>query len=97
MFKGIRNEHLYEITLQGALTEIDAKYVHIIWDMIIKFGGIVNLDSVPTLTDPDHRDVKLILTMYSLESFLFKRLNESCRLQHTHVIKTLGPFSVALT
>ena len=35
--------------------------------------------------------------MYSLESFLFKRLNESCRLQQTNVIETLGPFAVALT
>lgn len=65
--------------------------------MVIKFGGVVNIDKVPNLTDPDHKDVKLILTMYSLESFLFRRLNESCRLQQTQVIETLGPFSVALT
>ena len=47
MFKGIRNEHLHEIKTQGDFSGIDAKYVHIIWDMIIEFGGIVNLDSVP--------------------------------------------------
>ena len=65
--------------------------------MVIKFGGVVNLDNVPNLTDPDHQDVKLILTIYSLESFLFKKLNLSSRLQQTQVIETLGAFSVALT
>tara|TARA_B110000285_G_C14950056_1_gene526288 strand:- start:257 stop:871 length:615 start_codon:yes stop_codon:yes gene_type:complete len=97
IIKGVRNEHLHEIKLQGKLSKIDAKFVHIIWDMVLKLGGITDIDKVPKLTDPDHKDVKLILTMYSLESFLFKRLNESSRLQETHIIDTLGPFAVALT
>ena len=64
---------------------------------ILKLAGINNLRQIPCLTDPDHRDVKLILIMYSLESFLFFRLNESSRLQDTSAIQTLGPFAVALT
>ena len=47
--------------------------------MVIKFGGI-DVDDVPNLKDPENRDVKLILTMYSFDSFLYKRLNESDRL-----------------
>lgn len=51
----------------------------------------------PVLDDPNHSDVALILTMYSMESFLFRRLNESDREQLTQCIHTLGPFAVALT
>lgn len=35
--------------------------------------------------------------MYSLESFLFSRINESSREQDTTAIESLGPFAVALT
>jgi hypothetical protein len=71
--------------------------VHLIWYAIPKLAGVNNLDKVPQLRDPEHIDVKLILTMYSLESFLFKRLNESSREKDARVIATLGPFAVALT
>lgn len=64
---------------------------------MLRFGGIIDIDQAPKLRDPEHKDVKLILTMYSLESFLFKRLNESCRRQETQTIENLGPFAVALT
>lgn len=63
----------------------------------MKLAGISDLDTVPQLTDPEHNDVKLVLMMYSLESFLFKRLNQSSRDKDIEAIKTLGPFSVALT
>ena len=65
--------------------------------MILKFGGIVDVDKQPDLQDPESEDVKLVLTMYSLESFLFRRLNESSRQQETYVIDNLGPYAVALT
>lgn len=35
--------------------------------------------------------------MYSLDSFLFERLNEGSRNKDTSVIKTLGPYAVALS
>lgn len=49
------------------------------WNMFIKLAGVEDLKLVPRLTDPEHPDVKTILLMYSLESFLFQRLNESSR------------------
>jgi hypothetical protein len=52
---------------------------------------------MPQLTDPESIDVKLILTMYSLESFLFRRLNKCSRDKNTDVINTLGAFAVAIT
>ena len=75
IFKGLRNQHLHEIKSQSENSEIDAKFVHIIWDMIIRFGGIVDVNKKPELRNPESEDVKLVLTMYSLESFLFRRLN----------------------
>ena len=97
IIQGIRNQHLIEIKSEDGQSEIDAKFVVIIWNMIIKFGGVDNLTQVPSLNDPDHRDVKLILTMYTLDSFLFKRLNLSCRQQDIQFVKNLGPFAIALT
>ena len=47
--------------------------------MIIKLAGIKDLNKVPKLNDPEDTGVKVILTMYSLDSFLFKRLNEFSR------------------
>ena len=49
------------------------------------------------MDDPEHAHVKAVLILYSLESFLFKRLNECSREQDSSVLKTLGPYAVALT
>ena len=63
----------------------------------MKLAGITDLDKIPKLTDPEHNDVKIILMLYSLESFLFKRLNQSSRDKDIDSITSLGPFAVALT
>jgi hypothetical protein len=55
------------------------------------------LSIVPNTSDPEHPHVKAILFIYSLESFLFKRLNEAYREKDASSIETLGPYSVALT
>ena len=68
-----------QIKVKEKEKDIGAEYVKVIWHMILQLGGITNLDKVPRLTDPDHIEVKIILIMYSLESFLFKRLNQSSR------------------
>ena len=62
----------------------------------MKLSGVGNLDRKPILTDPESIDVKVILIFYSLESFLFKKLNRSSREKDTSVISTVGPFAVAL-
>ena len=71
---------MLEIALSEDEKEIDAKFVLIVWNMILKVGGVHDLSKVPEVTDPEHRDVKLILTMYTMDSFIFKRLNQGCRL-----------------
>lgn len=46
--------------------------------------------------DPKHKDVKAILFLYSLESFLYVRLNQISREFNESAVTTLGPYSVAL-
>ena len=59
--------------------------------------GIHDLQKKPECNDIEHPHVKTILFMYSLESFLFKKINLSSRERDLSVIKNLGPYAVALT
>lgn len=52
---------------------------------------------MPITGDPNSNDVKAALFMYSMESFLYRRLNEISRDKDTNSILTLGPFAVLLT
>ena len=51
---------------------------------------------MPNTSDPDHKDVKTILFLYSLDSFLYARLNQISREFNNSAVNTLGPYSVAL-
>ena len=93
---GIRNEHLQYIKEKGD-SEIDAEYVHIIWDMFLKFGGVLDDNRVPVTNDPEHNDVMLLLNLYSLDSFIFSRLNEGIREKKAECIANLGPFAVGIS
>ena len=96
IIEGIIVEHKKLIKAEGSKSEIDLAYVSLIWYTILELSGIKNLDTIPKLTDPESIDVKVILNFYSLESFLFKKLNRSSREQDISVISTIGPFAVAL-
>ena len=60
-------------------------------------SGINNLNKVPVTDDPESVDVKAILFMYSLDCFLFGRMNKISRDKDSSAIETLGPFAVGLT
>lgn len=68
-----------------------------IWHTFLQVANIDDLSEVPVVSDPDHAHVKAILFMYSMESFLYKRINKISRDKDTSSIETLGPFAVALT
>ena len=68
-----------------------------IWKTLIQIAGIDKLNVVPNTSDPEHVHVKTILFIYSLESFLFKKLNLASRQKDSSVIATLGPFAVAIS
>ena len=60
-------------------------------------AGIDNPNAVPNTSDPEHCHVKTILFIYSLDCFLFKKLNKASRDKDSSVIATLGPFAVAIS
>lgn len=78
-------------------TKIDSGKIELLWNTFVRVGGVTDMDSVPKFDKPEHDDVKLILIMYSFESFLFNRLNQACRDKDGTAISTLGPYAVALT
>ena len=54
---------------------MDPEHVNLIWYTYLKAAGIHDLSEVPNTSDPEHPHVKAILFIYSLDSFLFDRLN----------------------
>lgn len=59
-----------------------------------------NLDKPLTskiLSNPDHKIVKLILFIYSMESFVYQDLNRASRLKDQSKIKFYGAFAAALS
>ena len=65
--------------------------------MFLKFGGVLDINKIPNTKDPDHIDVELIITLFTQDSFLYKRLNENNRLKETQCINNMGPYAVLLT
>ena len=65
--------------------------------MFLKFGGVLDDNRVPVTNQPDHNDVILLLTLYTSDTFIFSRVNESIRLKQTECIANLGPFAVAIS
>ena len=68
-----------------------------LWNTFIQAAGINDLKVFPNTSDPEHPDVKAILFIYTMESFLFKKLNRASREKDASVIKTLGPFAVVIS
>lgn len=71
--------------------------IELIWLMFLQVAQITDLNRVPNTSDPNHKDVKAILTLYSMESFLYRRINLIQREKVEQSILTLGPYAVALT
>jgi hypothetical protein len=63
----------------------------------LKVAGIEDLSVIPNTCLPEHADVKSILMIYSLECFLFKRMNQASRDKDSSAVKTLGPYAVAIS
>lgn len=91
---GIIREHEKFLKSQGSLKN-EQKHVELIWNTLFNVLDI-NLDKVPRTSDPYHKDVKTCLFIYSMESFLYKRINQISRDKDISAIQTLGPFAVIL-
>ena len=71
------------------------------WKMLFKLAKI-NQDMDKPLTqkilgDPEHKAVKHIMYIYSMESFIYADLNRVCREKDKSMIKFYGAFAAALS
>ena len=70
------------------------------WKFLFKLADAGNLDKPLTakiLSDPTHKVVKLIMYIYSMESFIYEDLNRATRDKDHSKIKFYGAFAAALS
>ncbi len=70
-----------------------------LWKLIFNLGKDVDLTKPLTekiLSNPNHNITKLILYIYSMESFVFTEMNSVTRNKDTSKIDIYGPFASAL-
>ena len=70
------------------------------WNAISILADLTSHGNQPdeyVLSNSDHIVTKTIIYIYSMESFVYKKVNESSRNQDKTKISTLGPFAVLLT
>lgn len=67
-----------------------------IFDMVknVSFNEPLTLK---VLANPNHKFVKTMIYIYSMESFLFKEMNTVSRSKDVNKIKIYGPFASALS
>lgn len=78
ILNGIIKENIRLIEKEEQNHKIDKDHVEVVWTAFLKVAGVEDFDGVPNTSDPEHPDVMAFLFMYSMESFLFDRLNQSC-------------------
>jgi hypothetical protein len=94
---GIIQEHIKSLKSSKKKCKTDVDHIKLIWYTLLRVAKIDDLHAVPNVSDPDHKDAKTILFIYSMESFLYGRINKASREYDATSIKTLGPYTVALT
>ena len=71
------------------------------WEMLFKLADLdEHMDKQLTpkkLSDPNHKVVKHIMYIYSMESFIYAELNRVCREKDKSKIKFYGAFAAALS
>ena len=72
---GIIKENIRSNLDKNKIDKLDIEHINLVWKTFLKVAGIEDLKKVPNTLDPEHADVKAVLFMYSMESFLYSRLN----------------------
>ena len=70
------------------------------WQFLFKLADLGDIDqplSKKILSDPTHNITKLLLYIYSMESFIYTDLNLACRQKNTNKIQYYGAFAAALS
>ena len=74
---GICEEHIQDINNQdnSRKNKIKVGMIKSLWQTFVMVSGIRDFEEVPNTEDPEHPHVKTALFIYSLQSFLFQRIN----------------------
>lgn len=78
MIDGIVKEHKKSIKSEQN-KEFELDHIELLWYSFVRAAGVGDLKKVPNTSDPKHAHVKIILLIYSMECFLFKKLNRASR------------------
>ena len=94
-------QHLEKIQFksQKELDSVMKDYVEL-WGKIFSFIQIYPKDkplTVAILSNPDHEVTKLIIYIYTMESFIFKEMNQAMRDKDVTKIDLYGPLAAALS
>ena len=76
---GIIIEHVKFLSKNKDIDDEKIYHVKLIWYSFLHVQGITDFSKVPVTRDPNHVEVKSVLLMYSLQSFLYPRLNSISR------------------
>jgi hypothetical protein len=60
-------------------TQNHKNHIQLIWLAVLKVAKVNDLEKVPNVKNASHPDVKAILFIYSMESFLYNRINKASR------------------
>ena len=77
--------------------QTDIRHIRLLWYTFLKVVGIKNIDAMPDIKNADGPDTKAALYMYSMESFLYKRLNKVARDKIEQSVSTLGPYAALIS
>ena len=93
---GVITENMKEFE-SGSKKSVDFRHVRLLWYTFLKVVGIQNLDSIPNIKDPEGSSTKAAMYMYSMESFLYKRINKVLREKIEESVITLGPYAALIS
>ena len=103
MLYGLRG-WTWRLIIDGIISEnmleekkVDVRHIRLLWYTFLDVVGIKDLDSVPDIRDPEGPDTKAAMYMYSMESFLYKRVNKVVREKDYSSVITLGPYAALIS
>ena len=79
IIEGIIAENMLEYDKDEKSPKVDERHIRLLWYTFLEVVGIKDLDSIPDIKDPEGPDTKAAMYMYSMESFLYKRINKVVR------------------
>lgn len=87
------------MVLQEEGDNLDGRNIELLWYTFINVIGIEDLDRMPFINSEskNNQDTMATMYIYSMESFLYKRINQVSRNKNCPSVKNLGPYAVLIS